>query len=58
SSANKFLTQRDTSKTASPGGTVTISATGSSDIAAPLAPTLAPVEGLGLAVGMMEDLAG
>ncbi|KAJ4939818.1 hypothetical protein JOQ06_029254, partial [Pogonophryne albipinna] len=32
SSANKFLTQTDTSKTVSPGGTVTISATGSSDI--------------------------
>ncbi|KAJ4939819.1 hypothetical protein JOQ06_029255 [Pogonophryne albipinna] len=33
SSANKFLTQTDTSKSVSPGGTVTISATGSSDIA-------------------------
>ncbi|KAF3845270.1 hypothetical protein F7725_008433 [Dissostichus mawsoni] len=62
SSANNFLTQTDTSKSVSPGGTVTISATGSSDIGAdltaPLAPTLAPVEGLSLAVAMMEDLAG
>ncbi|KAI9537674.1 hypothetical protein NQZ68_022335 [Dissostichus eleginoides] len=66
SSANKFLTQTDTSKSVSPGGTVTISATGSSNIggrlswapAAPLDPTLAPVEGLSLAVSMMEDLAG
>ncbi|KAJ4939333.1 hypothetical protein JOQ06_028782 [Pogonophryne albipinna] len=36
SSANKFLTQTDTSKTVSPGGTVTISATGSSDISSDL----------------------
>ncbi|TKS86838.1 Ig kappa chain V region 3547 [Collichthys lucidus] len=32
SSANKFLTQTDKSKSVSPGGTVSISATGSSDI--------------------------
>uniref|UniRef100_A0A3Q0SJV2 Ig-like domain-containing protein n=1 Tax=Amphilophus citrinellus TaxID=61819 RepID=A0A3Q0SJV2_AMPCI len=36
SSANKFLTQTDKSKSVSPGGTVTISATGSSDIGADL----------------------
>uniref|UniRef100_A0A8P4G7D2 Ig-like domain-containing protein n=1 Tax=Dicentrarchus labrax TaxID=13489 RepID=A0A8P4G7D2_DICLA len=36
SSANNFLTQTDKSKSVSPGGTVTISATGSSNIGADL----------------------
>uniref|UniRef100_A0A8P4GDH9 Ig-like domain-containing protein n=1 Tax=Dicentrarchus labrax TaxID=13489 RepID=A0A8P4GDH9_DICLA len=36
SSANNFLTQTDKSKSVSPGGTVTISATGSTNIGADL----------------------